>query len=563
MMNNQQYYTMPQYQSYPQQGDSSNSPIVGQSQYYPRQYPIQPPLQPPYQKAPVLTKKSFSPAETVLAWLCFLAGILYCRVFPVVLHPFGGLLFVAALFIATFSIIAVKRVKVGVFGILVGISGIIMGIPLITTSSDFILNISYGYSTVAFLYLVYTAGTGKKGLFKNALALDLFKMLFVVPFYAFVSVYKALFSGKSGFSGKMLLKILLGIAIAIIPTSVILALLSYDAAFMEMLSNLFDFTVYDIYLFIVDVIFAVPIAMYLFGLYTAATDRVDTKVIPVSSCVKTVKEFQIAPATTLFVSVIPVLFIYLIFFLSQWKYYVSGFFGDLPVTFSYAGYAREGFFQLIIVSVINLVIVLAVALFAKRREGKRSTVLTLTAILFSICTIILIATAVSKMVMYIDFYGLTPKRIYSVWFMIFLAAVFFVIILSRFIKKVKVVAIALSLFAVMLMVLTLFPVNRMIASYNVDRYLDGTIENIDYESMVELGVDGVPEFVRLAKELGEDGIDISETDSWEDSVQYALHTHLTEQAVLLSNRRDESGILSFNISQKAAIQALENAGYME
>ncbi len=560
-MNNQQFYTIPPQQQYPQQG----------YQQYPQypQYPVQPqyptgqyPPEPPYRKSPVLTKKSFSAAETALAWLCLLAGLLYCRVFPVVLHPLGGLLFIAVMFIVSFVIIAVKRVKIGAFAVLVGISGVIMGIPLITTSSGFILNISYWYSTVAFLYLVYAACTGQKKLFKNTLALDLFKTLFVVPYYGFVSIYKALFSGKSGFSGKMLLKILLGIAIAIIPTSIILALLSYDAAFMEMLSNIFDFTVYDVYLFIVDVIFAVPIAMYLFGLYTAASDRVDRKVIPASSCVNVFKELQIAPATTLFVSVIPVLFIYLIFFLSQWKYYISGFFGDLPVTFSYAGYAREGFFQLIIVSVINLIIVLAVAIFAKRPAGKSSTVLTLTAILFSLCTLVLIATAVSKMVMYIDIYGLTPKRVYSVWFMAFLAGAFFIIILSRFIKKLKVIALSLSLFAVMLMGLALFPVNRMIASYNVDRYLDGTIETLDYESMVELGVDGVPEFVRIWEELEEEGISSYEYE-YEDAKYYDFHQYFSKQAEYLEYRKEESGILSFNISEKAAIKALEGIGYME
>ena len=206
---------------------------------------------------------------------------------------------------------------------------------------------------------------------------------------------------------------------------------------------------------------------------------------------------------------------------------------------------------------------MTVAIFAKRREGKRSRGLTVTAIVFSVCTLVLISTAVAKMVMYINNYGLTPKRVYATWFMVFLGIVFILLILSRFIKKVKVLALSLAVFAVMLAGLALPGTNRMIAGYNVDRYLAGSIEELDYYSMTDLGIDGVPEFARLAKTLSDKGIDISKSEFGEDRTEYDLHAFLRRQGKILTREQEKRGLFSFNLAEKAAANALKSIGYME
>ena len=521
------------------------------------------PPQPVYQPAPPKPKRSYSGFETLLAWVFLLIGFLFCRVSPIVTHPFGGFLLILAVYFTTFIFLAVKKIKLGGFSVAVGISGIAMSLPLVLYASDFIATLSYGYSVVAYLYFIYTAFTGYKKRFSNSLILELFKVLFVLPFYSFVSVFRALFSGKAGFSGKLLLKIFLGLAIAIIPTAVILGLLSYDEAFMQLIRSIFDFTAYDVFLFVLDIGFAIPVAMYLFGLYVSCDDGVQDKLITAKSCRSAFSKVQIAPAITVFAAVVPVVFVYIIFFISQWSYYISGFTGDLPLALSYAAYAREGFFQLCVVSVINLLLTLTVAIFAKRREGKRSRVLTVTAIVFSVCTLVLISTAVAKMVMYINNYGLTPKRIYATWFMVFLGIVFILLILSRFIKKVKVIALSLAVFVIMLAGLSLSGTDRFIADYNVDRYLAGSIDEIDYYSMVDLGIDGVPAFARLAKELSDKGIDISESEFGEDRTEYDLHAFLRRQGKILTYEQEKRGLFSFNLAEKAAVTALKNIGYME
>ncbi len=89
----------------------------------------------------------------------------------------------------------------------------------------------------------------------------------------------------------------------------------------------------------------------------------------------------------------------------------------LPEHYTYAMYAREGFFQLLFVCVINLVLVLlCMGLF------KESKVLKGLLVLISACTYIMIASSAFRMMLYIRVYYLTFLRIFVLWslFVLFL-----------------------------------------------------------------------------------------------------------------------------------------------
>lgn len=82
----------------------------------------------------------------------------------------------------------------------------------------------------------------------------------------------------------------------------------------------------------------------------------------------------------------------------------------LPDGYTYAGYAREGFFQLLAVSVINLLLVLAfLALFRESRALK--AILTL----ICGCTFVMILSSGLRMVLYINAYTLTFMRVFVLW----------------------------------------------------------------------------------------------------------------------------------------------------
>lgn len=82
----------------------------------------------------------------------------------------------------------------------------------------------------------------------------------------------------------------------------------------------------------------------------------------------------------------------------------------LPDGYTYAEYAREGFFQLLVVCIINLILVLICI-----RYFKESKVLKIVLTVVSACTYIMLASSALRMIMYIRFYYLTYLRILVLW----------------------------------------------------------------------------------------------------------------------------------------------------
>lgn len=94
-------------------------------------------------------------------------------------------------------------------------------------------------------------------------------------------------------------------------------------------------------------------------------------------------------------------------------------------TFSYSMFARQGFFELCMISSINAVVISGVQLFTK---DKTSNIFIWIKYILCMETILIILTAMTKMLLYIQAYGLTPLRVYSSWFMLVLLMAFLFII---------------------------------------------------------------------------------------------------------------------------------------
>ena len=103
---------------------------------------------------------------------------------------------------------------------------------------------------------------------------------------------------------------------------------------------------------------------------------------------------------------------------------------ELPAGYTYAEYAREGFFQLLAVSVVNLIIVL-LSLSYFRESKVLKAVLTV----MSLCTFIMIASSAMRMIIYIQYYYLTFLRIFVLWALVVLTLLFGGIVISIFRKR--------------------------------------------------------------------------------------------------------------------------------
>ena len=503
---------------------------------------------------PVLTEitppasRRYETDESVFAWVCMFVGYLLCRLIPVSTAPLGTALLLFALFAVTLIILHRKgfRCPSNVW-CAVG-SAAVVNIASLLCAESILRSLCFGYVLVAFAYTICaTANNALRRGISDLVLIDAFKAALVMPFCARANVFTAMFSGKAKGGGKMMVKLIVGLLIAIVPTAAVLGLLSYDDNFSQMLKHLIDFNIADVFSHLASIAFAIPIGMYLFGMLIANVDHEGAHILTDDYCQSASVKCRVVSPLTITTATVPMLPVYVIFFISQWQYYVAGFTGDLPDGFSYATFAREGFFQLCIVSAINLAMMLFAIALTKRDNSGSSILLNILTPLYSLFTLILIATAVAKMVMYIDAYGLTQKRVYATWFMFMIAVVFVLITVARFVPKMKTVFLCTAVCVTMFAGLALCNVNGIIADYNVTRYLEGDLKTVDLDALEELGEGAVPALCRLYNTQIEGG---------------KLYTSKQTKQILEEQAVDlhEQNLWSFSIPQMRAIQALKDVG---
>jgi hypothetical protein len=162
---------------------------------------------------------------------------------------------------------------------------------------------------------------------------------------------------------------------------------------------------------------------------------------------------------------------------------------------SYASYAREGFFQLLAVAGIVFAIMLAVYRHTHLQQwGSR-----LLSIALIVETGVVIASALRRLLLYIDAYGLTVSRFWAMTVIVIIAAVLFVFMIGAF-MKIKYEPMIKTVFMSSLVVLPLFflfNVNGYIVRFNFDRFVSGKTDRLDTKYFSDWGIssDAVPEIV--------------------------------------------------------------------
>ena len=167
--------------------------------------------------------------------------------------------------------------------------------------------------------------------------------------------------------------------------------------------------------------------------------------------------------------------------------------------YSYAEYARRGFFEITVTAGVNTAVMFAVIVLSRKKDGQVPAVLKALGLFICCFTLVLVVTAVSKMVMYINVYGMTLLRIETGAFMLFICAVFIAITARLFTQRVRVLKFAVAAAACTLIVLGVGNAAAFTARYNYNAYKSGRLESVDVDHMRELGDEGVPFLVKLAQ----------------------------------------------------------------
>ncbi len=284
------------------------------------------------------------------------------------------------------------------------VSIVLLGISnCFTNSTPLLFMNKCGIFVLSFVLMIHTMYQNKSWNFpKYFIAFCQMTGTFFVNMYRPVSdmvfyfnVEKKEQDGKKSY----FLPVLIGITITIpVFTFMTLLLASADAVFSNILSDMFSSfhfsTIFEILIMVIMILFC-SYSVYA----TLCMKNVDEEV----------KHYGIFDPIIAIIVTAALSMLYLIFSVIQILYLFIGNM-QLPDGYTYSGYAREGFFQLLAVCVLNLMIVL-VCLYFFRENKVLKAILTI----ISGCTFIMILSSALRMFMYIDRYNLTFLRIFVLW----------------------------------------------------------------------------------------------------------------------------------------------------
>jgi hypothetical protein len=195
--------------------------------------------------------------------------------------------------------------------------------------------------------------------------------------------------------------------------------------------------------------------------------------------------------------------LFLGFVLVQLRY----FFGGAPlieasVDLTYAEYARSGFFELVWVTVLALPVLLT-ADWVLRRSGRLDqTIFRILACLLVALLAVVIISALRRMGLYVDEFGLTELRLYTTAIMIWIALLFGWFVVCLFLRERQRFALgALCAGLAVLACLNVVSPDALIARSNLTRKTD---RPVDVRYLNRLSADAAPALAEALPSLSED-----------------------------------------------------------
>ena len=168
--------------------------------------------------------------------------------------------------------------------------------------------------------------------------------------------------------------------------------------------------------------------------------------------------------------------------------------GDMQ-NFDYANYARQGFFQLMAVSLINLVIILITS--KKEEINKKLNYTKIMNLLLAGFTIIILCSSFYRMYLYEQAYGYTFLRL-MVYFAL-ITEIILIIPTIMYILDIKINLTKTYFVVIILMYILVNYVNidYIIAKKNIDRYFEDANYELDMKYHQTLSVDATGQIIRL------------------------------------------------------------------
>ncbi|MCA0972580.1 DUF4173 domain-containing protein [Halobacillus litoralis] len=321
--------------------------------------------------------------------------------------------------------------------------------------------------------------------------------------YFLQRLYKRIFKQMDEKNSEVMRKVLLGLLIGAPLLFVVVGLLMQaDAAFQNFLSVFPDWLngleVNEVF---IRVLIALALGWLFFGVMQILP-REETKT-PAEP-----KQGETYDGIVSLTILILLNVVYALFTAVQFTYFFGG---ELYEGMSYAEYARRGFFELVVVSLVNLT-VLVIMLKINRPDAKKldRTLRSMYSLLIVFSGILLVS-AFQRLMLYEAEYGYTMARVLPHVFMIFLIVIFAYTGIRVWIDRLPLIHFYLITAVLFYTGLNAVNVEAWIVDRNIDRYEETGKLDIDYlNSLGYTGVDGLieiyqeyPEYKNLERKLEE------------------------------------------------------------
>lgn len=280
-------------------------------------------------------------------------------------------------------------------------------------------------------------------------------------------------------------KIILGILVSVPILFVVINLLgSTDARFADLIGNIPTALLSTNVVESVLRTFAVVVySLFIFGFMQV----LGKKNIPIRDSQSIEKKTYIDG-----VSILPILILlnitYVLYTVIQFQYFFSG---SLQAGFTYAEYARRGFFELMIVTLINLSLIIFVLNFVKQQNKIKWFIRMLLTFLV-LFSIVMLASAFIRLYLYEEVFGFTLARVLPHSFMVFLTVIYGFTLLKIWIERISLIRFFSMTAIVYYTLLNMANVDRFIVDQNLARYEKTARIDIEYlNSLSYTGLDGL------------------------------------------------------------------------
>ena len=235
--------------------------------------------------------------------------------------------------------------------------------------------------------------------------------------------------------------------------------------------------------------------------------------------------------------------IYIVFDFIQIK---SLIFHSVSSDINYAYYARQGFFELLVVSIINLTIILITRRFENKNNKKEFKFIKIMDVIMIFLTIVIIVSSFLRMHIYEMEYGYTVLRLLVFAVLITEAILMIPTVMYIFNKEFNIVKSYMLITLVAFLVVNFMDMDYLIARRNVNRYY--YVDDIDINYLENYSYDNVPVLIELFNK--------TEDTKIKEELDYYLHD-------VKENVEAKRSIIEFNISHYWAKRLLDNYEFHE